>query len=110
MIVLLSLFLKLWCLKLWSKTVVSNFCLDFVSYAPGRSGRPVRALHKCVTDRSDSDVGAHSGVVSTAVGCELCVRSRKTSVAVDVMRYPRSALFPSKNPTAWVHFASDRSI
>ena len=93
-----------------SETVVSNFCLDFIAYAPGRSGRPVRALHKSVTDRSDSDVGAHNGVVSTAVGCELCVRSRKTSVAVDVMRHPLSAVFPSKNPTAWVRFANDRYI
>jgi len=70
----------------------------------------VRVLHKSVTDRIDSDVGAHSGAMSAAMGCELCVRSRKTSVAVDVMRHPQSALFPSKNPTAWVRFANDRYI
>jgi hypothetical protein len=32
------------------------------------------------------------------VDFEYCVRSGKTSVAVDVMRYPQSALFSKQKP------------
>jgi hypothetical protein len=62
------------------------------------------------TDRADCDDGPHRGASGAAAESELCVRSGKTSVAVDVMRYPQSALFPSKNPTAWVRFTFDRYI
>ena len=69
-------------------------------YAPGRSGRPVRRslLVALVVAsgverqrwRSARRRKARRG------GSELCVRSRKTAVAVAVMGYPRSALFPRK--------------
>jgi hypothetical protein len=70
----------------------------------------VRGVHLFVMEWTDTDVDARGDTGCAAAGCELCVRSRKTSVAVDVMRYPQSALIPSKNPTAWVRFASDRYI
>jgi hypothetical protein len=81
--------------------------VEFVSYGPGRSSRPVRGQS---TEQGGSDDGSHSGAGRSMANRKLCVPSRKTSVAVVSMRYPQSALFPSKSPTAWVRFASDRYI
>ena len=45
-----------------------------------------------------------------ARGSKLCAGAHKTTVITVFMRYPLSALIPSKNPTAWARPAPDRYI
>src|SRR6186713_1438663 len=59
-VLLLSLFFVLWCLKLsWTR-----------SYAPGRSGRPVRVCCRFDTDGADCGVGSHRDASDAAVDFE----------------------------------------